>query len=729
MPLDQARWQIELAASDRTAAAFNSVTQRMRSLDQASKATGGTMSEAFSGVTRALAPLAIAYAAVAAAQKAFHIGLKAGDLGEQAEQVGVTADQLQAYRLAAAQAGIEAEQMDTALMKLAKSMGTANEGNDEMIARFEKLGVKLLDGRGELRKTADVLPELSRGLLGISSSTERTAILMQLFGRSGARMTTMLEEWAKGNERLVESAKGQDAIVGPEAIKAWDRLDNQLKVVAQQGNVTIATLGAPIATWALEQVSKLLQQINTDMERIKRDTAARESGQTAAMQDVKELEEQLATAKQAQLLTQPGSSAFRLYQASINALEKRLAAFKQASENFARENFFDRRDQATSGYNLNLPGVSQPKGDKGKGFAESGEKKLIELQAEHAAIDRALASYAAVGTESIAELDKRLAAQIALEKRIVELTINLSENDPLAKKLRNEATAISEGNIKKAEMNRLLTEAEGISKQYGDGTRELARATDGLNKLQAMGAINADTYAFALKRAKEGAADQERASRGAKDGITGYIAGLEQGFSDLDKANTQFEIGKRSIQMFDEAIAQLATGAEVNFAKILQSFLVMIVQMEARAALSSLWKLASSGGAAGGGGGLFSGFLSLLGIGGGAGAEAIAFSQADLGQFAHGGDYRAGMPRLVGENGPEIDIPRTAGTIVSQREIAAAMNGEGGGGTVVINQTLNFGSDVTQSTLKTWAEQTKQATMAAVIDARRRGGQMKAAFA
>ena len=722
MPLDQARWQIELAASDRTAAAFNSVTQRMRSLDQASKATGGTMSEAFSGVTRALAPLAIAYAAVAAAQKAFHIGLKAGDLGEQAEQVGVTADQLQAYRLAAAQAGIEAEQMDTALMKLAKSMGTANEGNDEMIARFEKLGVKLLDGRGELRKTADVLPELSRGLLGISSSTERTAILMQLFGRSGARMTTMLEEWAKGNERLVESAKGQDAIVGDAAIKAWDKIGDHLKVANQRFEALVATFGAPIATAALDLLTYKISEITALL-----GVAQKAWDYMFGGKSVQELQTSAATIQATIDAMSSGASGAmdELAKARLAGLNKQLEEVNRAIADKMAPVYVLPAVTVTGA----APGVSQPAGNKGKGFAESAEKKLIELRAEHAAIDRALASYATVGTESIAELDKRLSAQVALEKRIVELTVNLPKESPLAQQLKDEAIAISEGNLKLDEKKRLLTEAEGISKQYGDGTRELARATDELNKLQAMGAINADTYAFALKRAKEGAADQERASRGAKDGITGYIAGLEQGFSDLDKANTQFEIGKRSIQMFDEAIAQLATGAEVNFAKILQSFLVMIVQMEARAALSSLWKLASSGGAAGGGGGLFSGLLSMLGIGGGAGAEAIAFSQADLGQFAHGGDYRAGMPRLVGENGPEIDIPRTAGTIVSQREIAAAMNGEGGGGTVVINQTLNFGSDVTQSTLKTWAEQTKQATMAAVIDARRRGGQMKAAFA
>ncbi len=49
------------------------------------------------------------------------MNLQAANMGEEAEQIGLTTDQLQAYRLAAAQAGIEAEQMDAAMMRLARS--------------------------------------------------------------------------------------------------------------------------------------------------------------------------------------------------------------------------------------------------------------------------------------------------------------------------------------------------------------------------------------------------------------------------------------------------------------------------------------------------------------------------------------------------------------------------------------------------------------------------------
>jgi len=753
MPLDQARWQIELTAADKTAAAFNSATARMRALDQAGKAMTTGVGGGFTSLMGVVARFAPALTAAALAYKVFSAGMKAGDLGEQAEQLNLTTDELQAFRAAAVQAGVSTEQLDTGMMRFTKAMGTANDGNDEMIARFDKLGVKLRDTAGNLRKPADVLPELSTGLLKLSSDTERNALMMEFFGRSGSKNVTMLKAWADGTENLTSAARDQGLLVSTATIKAWDDLGDSLKKSGAHTNALLATLTAPGAVAANDLMKKLadntlraakaLNELPNDASffqkldaifggRYGSDKMGGLSMATPAeMALIRQQDEEKNLAALRKELADPANAGSEAQiNAAIEATKQNVDALEASYRALAREasNAIDRQrlfgGEGASPKNGTRPGVSQPAGNKDKGFAESAEKKLIELRAEHAAIDKALASYATVGTESVAELDKRLAAQIALEKRIAELTVNLSEKDPLVDKLKIQATAISEGNLKKAEMNRLLTEAEGISKQYGDGTRELARATDELNKMQAAGLITADQYAFALKRTKEGAADQERASRGAKDGITGYVAGLEQGFADLDRANTSFEIGKKSIQMFDEAIAQLASGAEVNFAKILQSFLVMIVQMEARAALSSLWKLASSGG------GIAGLFGNLFG-GGGANPAAMNYGggSAEFGYFADGGDYRAGMPRVVGENGPEFDIPRTAGTIVSQRDIAAAMNGGGGDSTVIVNQTMYFGSDVTQSTLRDWAIKTKNETIAAVIDGRRRGGSMKQAFA
>ena len=53
----------------------------------------------------------------------------------------------------------------------------------------------------------------------------------------------------------------------------------------------------------------------------------------------------------------------------------------------------------------------------------------------------------------------------------------------------------------------------------------------------------------------------------------------------------------------------------------------------------------------------------------------------------------------------------------------------GGGDSVTVHQTMYFGSDVTQATLRTWAAQVQRQTEASIIAKRKRGdASVKAAF-
>ena len=58
---------------------------------------------------------------------------------------------------------------------------------------------------------------------------------------------------------------------------------------------------------------------------------------------------------------------------------------------------------------------------------------------------------------------------------------------------------------------------------------------------------------------------------------------------------------------------------------------------------------------------------------------------------AGGGTIQGGRATLVGERGPEIFVPNTGGTIMNNMNSKNAM---GGGGTTVINQSINFATGV-----------------------------------
>lgn len=97
------------------------------------------------------------------------------------------------------------------------------------------------------------------------------------------------------------------------------------------------------------------------------------------------------------------------------------------------------------------------------------------------------------------------------------------------------------------------------------------------------------------------------------------------------------------------------------------------------------------------------------------------------GSHATGGSVMPNQTYLVGENGPELVVPRHSGTVVNANQTAAM----GGSGSVTVNNNISVtGSDaaMVRTEIAKMIPQITNATKAAVIDAKQRGGQMAAAF-
>ena len=89
---------------------------------------------------------------------------------------------------------------------------------------------------------------------------------------------------------------------------------------------------------------------------------------------------------------------------------------------------------------------------------------------------------------------------------------------------------------------------------------------------------------------------------------------------------------------------------------------------------------------------------------------------------AGGGSAYGGQPMLVGERGPEIFVPHSNGNIMNNMNSKNAM---GGGGTTVINQSINFATGVVptvRAEVMKMMPQIADVTKGAVAEAAMRGG-------
>lgn len=89
---------------------------------------------------------------------------------------------------------------------------------------------------------------------------------------------------------------------------------------------------------------------------------------------------------------------------------------------------------------------------------------------------------------------------------------------------------------------------------------------------------------------------------------------------------------------------------------------------------------------------------------------------------AGGGTIQGNTPTLVGERGPEIFIPNTGGTIMNNMNTKNAL---GGGGTTVVNQSINFATGIVptvRAEVMQMLPQISDVTKNAVAEAAMRGG-------
>ena len=91
---------------------------------------------------------------------------------------------------------------------------------------------------------------------------------------------------------------------------------------------------------------------------------------------------------------------------------------------------------------------------------------------------------------------------------------------------------------------------------------------------------------------------------------------------------------------------------------------------------------------------------------------------------AEGGPVNAGSPYVVGEEGPELFVPRSSGSIVPNGAMGSSGGGSGG---VTVN--YNIAAGVSRAELVPILEQERRRLKAEIPDMARRGGSYRAAFA
>ena len=114
--------------------------------------------------------------------------------GKLETQTGIAANTLQAYVNAGKLAGVEQATIEKGLRRLAQSMREADQGVATYKDAYDDLGISVRNTDGTLKTNQQVLGEIADTFAQMEDGVTKTAIAMEIFGRSGAQMVNLLND-------------------------------------------------------------------------------------------------------------------------------------------------------------------------------------------------------------------------------------------------------------------------------------------------------------------------------------------------------------------------------------------------------------------------------------------------------------------------------------------------------------------------------------------------------
>ena len=182
------------------------------------------------------------------------------------DNIGVAAESIVGLRYAADLSSVGSENMDKNMAKLAQTISKAGNGSKEASATFAKMGIAVKNSDGTLKNSEQVLMEMADAFKNLPAGTERATLAMDVFGKSGASMVTMLKDGsgalrdmvsegagAAGNIEGISEAMGKFNDAG---VKAKTAITGLMASLADSSAFKVFISGAEGASEALSKFNK-----------------------------------------------------------------------------------------------------------------------------------------------------------------------------------------------------------------------------------------------------------------------------------------------------------------------------------------------------------------------------------------------------------------------------------------------------------------------------------------
>lgn len=640
-------------------------------------------------------------AAAAGLDKLYDFGMRViestAKLQDLHVQTGLSVEALSALRNEAARAGTDLDSATGAFDKMQKLAFQAAGGSKQATNAFAAIGVSAQQVAEGLKDPDELLRLVSQHLAGYVDDGNKAALMMELFGKSGASMNELLRNIAE-NGFGAATATAEQAKQAKEAADAVAEWKTQWEAITT--TITLAVL--PAVSKALAFIKVGFTILATTASNV---WATMKYDAIFMWQSIVDVVRDGAADIGALLAKSPfkfsqewGKSLLEWGSKSGQAIDDATADWKASlasNADIVKEAMAD-YENATNG--VMRPTVAPPAAhikppntdDALKAIKATMEAKLKALEANLKAQDALTKLYntkldadyqdgaislADYGAAKMATLQDNLAKTLKIydeeESAIRSYMATLktkqdmeAANGKLAQINASRQEAVNNEQSAAIVLNqKLVKEGQALTRSVSDiniayarmnGNTELANALatdqqDALLKTTLLANHLGDAYQKLM------AIEQDSAMRASRKGIDGIKRAItDYGKSLQDVASKTADVTQHMLDGLENSLVSFVTTGKANFKDLANSIIADIARITIEQGIMkplTNWLSGYIGGFGGGGGDLAGAFSGTAASGVG-------------GYAATGAMTSAGMAYTVGENGPETFVPNSAGRII-----------------------------------------------------------------
>ncbi|MCK9600979.1 MAG: phage tail tape measure protein, partial [Sphaerochaeta sp.] len=160
------------------------------------------------------------------------------EINDMSQRTGIATEILSGYKLAADNSGTSIEGLASGLKLLSRNMFDTSMGTGEAKDAFDFLGISVVNADGTLRDSNEVMLDVADRFRGMENGAQKTALSMDIFGKSGADLIPMLNMGRDGLREAYKDAERFGMIVSQQAATAADEFNDKL------GNMKASLQGA-----------------------------------------------------------------------------------------------------------------------------------------------------------------------------------------------------------------------------------------------------------------------------------------------------------------------------------------------------------------------------------------------------------------------------------------------------------------------------------------------------